>query len=1280
MARLTKADIENNLLAGGSLSYTDASGSQAALQLTTPTQRRLFEFLLASNVRTPTALPGGFIAGLQKAFEASQDPAIPAATASQAPLQSAGPWKLSLIEAEGFGGLNTWQGDIFTFDLACESFILEGPNGSGKSSLIGAVTWALTGQRPREQSEIAELEKKPVYGNGPKPVGQWPPLACYPPTTADAGKTPTVRVKLTFRDSGGQTATVERKLVGDRVSTSVSPNFQIAPPFIELGLLMPSRIGRIRLNESGNRLKSAVEQLTGLDDLIAIGTLTAGLCHASREYRSYRTKELTALRGSFNRAIEAARSALARVNMPVAEFKPADTEDTSGPMVALGKRLSELAAEQASIVKNDLHPNIQLGQARVQNEVVAHISAARRDFESGLALLPTWRTVGSIQSALSVQATASLELAIAKAKARLDEALALFRKSKLDTKFQLKAIGAHWHEENVGGIVADCPLCSVPLADLALRAELEELRKSGDAARRAFADNTNAIALDLNEAIPAELQKFDLDLLALEPRRCLINEITSTLISDPRYRDCLIGVKALAESALKMTPDLDLQETSPPSDQPEPDDATRVVERVVIAERLIALAKWSTTENPRWTQWWTNLVEGPTSTDTDGPIPVEGARIHLDRLSDTLEKAEPYRNALGSMRTAFKEGKEAVEIQREVDLRASISEGLAPLKALNGLCDWVTRNTLNELSGRIGGLLKEILVAEQLQYQSATVDRKDGLRVQANFSSDLSVDATVVANTSWIRAVLWAFVFALRSELVDLLGRDDLPLMMFDDPQSTFDDFHRSRWANYIAKLQHGSSNVQIVITTHDIGFVDLIKMDGVIGRDGLLIACGPRSDRASVLEGAKIERAWVIADTERTPKAAQDYLADVREYAEGLLKTMVRGRDGDVRRMALGDLRDLLERSYKSGLTPWDAPVVGTILGLIRKGSPETSYIEGSHHTTGRQFGMQEAAAVRTLWRKLGPAIEGAYRTIRDYRKLHGGMEILFSTPATAEMPEGHQAAVRNIPLKILGRAAALTDGRAADGTIDMSEFELVQQIGITLGRHSAFRLTAPTLEPVARVGDIVIAREYGDVSNRSLVVARFDNRLLARRLEISDNVSNVAALTAQAINPREIAAPVVTHRGSLDVRKIVGVLFESNKSSAALRTDRNEICDCGGEAMLTQLAKTALGLVEVEGKSAEPLALDGQYLIVKDALSSQEAIRTQDARPVIVEDTNGAHYFKRLRLQPDGSAVLESLHSGGEYSPIVLASVGSANNCLRKLWPVAGVLFELPGRAVSN
>jgi hypothetical protein len=1149
LVRLTKLEIEKALLSGDSLSYSDASGKPASLQLSEAKQRRLFEFVLGSTVRSPTELPQAFVTGLQKAFDASHDPAIATTNSAKVSPQSAGPWKLSAIESEGFGGLNTWQGQMFSFDFNGDSFILEGPNGSGKSSLISAVLWALTGQRPRDQSDVAELEKRPVYGDGPRPAGHWPPLACYPPTISDTGSTPYVRVRITFVDPTDQTATVERTLSAGTISANISPNFDVPQILIETGLLMPTRLTRIRFNDSGNGLKGAVQQLTGLDDLVDIGTFTAGLCHASREYRSYRARELATLLANFKNAIESARNALAPVEMTVADFKPSDTGDENGPMVAFGKVLSELTAAQANVVKNDLHLGLQLNQTRVQNGIVAHIAAAREDIDRGLTNSPTWQMLSSIEAALDVQAAASLANEIATARSKLEEARNLSHKSKLDSRFQLKAIGARWHDQHTTGPLRDCPLCALPITDLLLGSELETLRGVGVAATRAFTDNVNAIALELNKSIPDQLRAFDRDLLALEPRRQLIQEISATFINQARYHDCLIKISEAVEASLPLAPNDELPAIAPPHALPDADDAGRLLERIAVGERLLLIRKWLLSVGDGWRIWWSNLVDGSIALPSPATdlSPIEALRSNLERISEALEKAEPYRKALEAMRHAFKDGKDAVEIQKEVNRRSEIADSLAPLKALNALCEWVARNTIDELSDRISSLLKDILVTEQLQYQHASLDRKDGLKIQGSFSSDLRIDATLVANTSWLRATLWAFVFALRDEAVAQFGRDQLPLMMFDDPQATFDDYHRSRWAGHIAKLQRAPSTIQTIIATYDIGFVDLIKMDGIVGREALLVAPGPRSDSVSVLEGAKIDRAWTKADTEKTPRAAEDYLADVREYAEGLLKLIVRDRDADVRNMVLGDLRDLLERSRKSGLSPWDAPVIGTVISLIQKHNPETKYLEGSHHTTGRKFGMQEAIAVHKLWKKLGPAMEGAYRVIRDHRKLHGGMDLLFATPASAEMPDGHQNTVSAIPLRVLGRAAALTDGRAADGTIDMSEFEATEQIQITLGKHSAFRLSSRTLEPVARVGDILLTKDYGEASNRSLVVARFENRLLARRLEISDNAGDVVALTAQTLNPREIAAPVIVHRGSMDAKDRRRALWFPKISSSA-------------------------------------------------------------------------------------------------------------------------------------
>ena len=45
------------------------------------------------------------------------------------------------------------------------------------------------------------------------------------------------------------------------------------------------------------------------------------------------------------------------------------------------------------------------------------------------------------------------------------QALQLDERSQKDTRLQLKALGAHWHEAHRGVELIDCPLCDKPLED-----------------------------------------------------------------------------------------------------------------------------------------------------------------------------------------------------------------------------------------------------------------------------------------------------------------------------------------------------------------------------------------------------------------------------------------------------------------------------------------------------------------------------------------------------------------------------------------------------------------------------------------------------------------------------------------------------------------------------------------------------------------------------------------------------------------------------------------------
>ncbi len=1278
MARLTKSDIEHKLLIGTSVAWQDANKKKNELVLGDPKQRRLFAFVLGSKVREATGLAASFVDGLSAAYGGTDDPASTVGATSVA-ATSAGPWRLQSIDAEGFGGLNLWGGLPLHFDFDQESLLIEGPNGSGKSSLIGAMLWALTGERPRDQSDSDAHEPKAVFGLNNKPVGDWPPIACYPPSVGDLKSPARVMVRLTFQNPQGGVAKVERILDGGKVTINIDPGFEVPSVLLETGLLMPARLAQLRLDEGGGRLTDSVQKLTGLDDLVAIGALADGLCHKSREYLSYKRRELTTAKNDFDKAIGEARDALSAVQVAVPTFTVTSTDDDKGEMATFSKGLIDRAAELTQVVSNDLAGGLDLASSSVQHQVISAIGAADEDLKAGLEGLSSWKTLKSIAEALDAGPIERVSAAIATARSKAEEAVGLLEKSAKDSKFQLKAVAAMWHAQHKSGAVENCPLCEHDLKSVpSLTQELETLRSVGDAAARTFDDNLNAILAGLESVVPTSVKKFGPEIFTWEPRAMLANDFRATFVVKDRYVKILLKFGALVEAALSELPGGEgalVQVTAGA------DVLKGLNERIAVIERLLVLAAWFRTNSGQWTAWWQKLADSEASGDgeiTSAEKPAERLATHLSRLSDALAKAEPYRKAAEAMQRAWKSGKVAAEIEKELKRREAISESLVPLKSLGPLAESVAREAIEGLSERIAKLLKRIHLTEQLQFHDAQLHRKDGLVVRGGFVPELRIDATLVANTSWLRAVLWAFLFALREEAVEQIGSDLFPVLVFDDPQSTFDGEHRHRWAQYIAFLQSGSTKVQIILTTYDENFLELIKVSGVVGRQAMLAAAGKELGRVGIFEGESLDRKWAETQAVKTPKAGRDYVGRVREYAEGLLRLMLRGEDvavtSAVSGFVVGESREKLHYLNTKGIAPWDRPQFKKLIGVLGKNLSPIKHMEIAHHAGGANLGMQEATDVEEHWRKsLRPALDHCFKLARDHRLFHGGLKALHAAPPSVALPEGYKEKVRNIPLQVLGRAAALSDGRVADGRFELNEFASTALKKVVLGRHFAYRLCVPSLEPVARPGDMLLVQEAGEPPAKSLVIALSGDRILARRFEIAENHSDIAVLTAQAINPNQIAPPVIAHKATFTLHKIVGVLYEEISWGAPVQSEM-EVCECVGGALLAGLAANALGLVEVAGQSAEPHALDKQYLIVKKEVSADEALKTLDGKPIIAGDTDDNRYFKRLRIVVSDQVVLESLDSGGDYGPVVLSLPGKGKNCLARVWPVAGVLFELP------
>ena len=143
--------------------------------------------------------------------------------------------------------------------------------------------------------------------------------------------------------------------------------------------------------------------------------------------------------------------------------------------------------------------------------------------------------------------------------------------------------------------------------------------------------------------------------------------------------------------------------------------------------------------------------------------------------------------------------------------------------------------------------------------------------------------------------------------------------------------------------------------------------------------------------------------------------------------------------------------------------------------------------------------------------------------------------------------------------------------------------------------------------------------------------------------------------------------------MRKIVGTLFAKHRLPVPPNADNVEFVKLADFTAIHAMLKGA-NLFQVAGRSAEPVALDGQYIITHPVAMTSAAVVQLEGRLVIAVDDTGARYLKRFR--PHGQLiVLESLNPDG-MTPAELLSFDGEQGLpkLTALMEVVGILFELP------
>lgn len=1288
--RISYTEAVSSLLAGKPLTWgTFDEHKGGSIVLATSGQRRLLAFLLTQDsARVVARGDEQLFPGLISAWNNDDaDPATDSTNAMIDPTEDV--WRLNRIEASGFGGLTLFGGPAFELSVDKKNWCLNGQNGSGKTSIVSAIIWALTGKRIREQDGLNDDQgrRSIVTDATGKMVGTWPSIAAYPSTAADLSKPVEVWVRLTFVSQEGEIATAFRRLVsplhGDpTIEASVDPRLLVAPELLETGLLMPARLARIGFGERSSSLYEAVKMLSGLDQLAYIAEGCAQIGHRGRRFLRYGKDsgiEHLVLRFSeeMTKAVEIAND----LSFDLPKDRALGGKTLVPGLTTAGNNASTEAGACLKTLEAEIAPAVDTATPEGRTIIRNAMGSARAIVNQGargIALFEAW---AALKAAKDDPNLPKLQERIDQSRTKLARALFWHDKQTGDQKFRLKALAAQFYvpsHEHTG--TTRCPLCSASLTTTeqeALATQLADLRKDGFEAERKLDDVCRRLEGELLELLPTGLKQRWHLLETMEPRAAYRVAVRETFCDAPPFSDVLlglatrIGAKVTQQMAALPAFSFDAFEVS----TDEPDSAIAFRQSLHNLTRLIGLIEWWSDNRDAFRAAWSELIGQEQGNGVYAEDSIEG---QLRTLELALSKANPLDTLSKSLLAAAQAADEWAAIRKEQDIREAIAEALAPLKDLRLLVAADTARSIAKLSDRIKTILKRIHLKERLTYEQTSLGKKT-VHVGGSFSPGLQIDAALVANTSWLRAILWAFILSLREETVQNLGANPFPLMVLDDPQTSFDPRNKRKWAEELVRLANmvntAREAIQLFLTTHERQFyqcvVDVERLDG---EQGLIGGVNKASGVVTIVNAGWLQRAWREANENNDDARARDYISDVRIYCEDLLKFMLRGEGPSIPDLSLDGLKQELKRLRKAQIAPFNRSAFHDLINTLNGGGGKPiKLINASHHKDDESIGLAEANDVKEFWEHtLMKQIHAAFAVYDRFESFYGDPRTFPWAKVVIPFPSGFREQIKALMLRKTGiAAAAKTDGQVGDGIVMIQEWEAAA--AVSLPNHEVYQLAAGTLDPVAAIGDIVIVCNHAKINNRNLVIAIHEDAILARRYNEMEHHPDVAILTGQSVDPYALPEPRIIAPEAVELRKIVGTIFAAHYLPVPVKDPKAEVIPLNDWTVAQKLLKDAR-LLEVEGRSAEPIALTGQFLVTRSIPKMGEQVKALDGHPVVAIDEDGTRYFKRLRCQGD-FAILESLNQDGT-TPAVMLGFHSEKGLptLVQAIEVIGVLFELP------
>ena len=1045
-------------------------------------------------------------------------------------------WRLKRIETKGFGGLNVTSDDVFAFDIAGLDFCIEGQNGSGKTSLANAVLFAMTGTVHRDQHGLWSdpLRSEPVISDTGEILGTWPPIASYPSDWSAVRSLVDVSVELIFsNEADNEEIRAKRRLHGEpgalEQAATIDPRLIAVPTLIEAGLMMPMRIQHIRVPqaEDNTQLVGLIRQLIGLEPLLKVAELVDDLTHGNKQFlRFAREQDMDGKAHRIAKLLEEAQDRIGNLRTDLdltvrVERKKAIPENRLKDYTEIRKELERKQAEGFHTLTWLAFEHFDPDQKDHRKQVTDAISQLSLDVnrQNQSRNLPSVLVgVASLAQQVGKEDFEAFKTALRKGSNDASTAAKWATRQKEDMLLRLKAVAASHFDDCDEPL---CPLCQQSLKDFQhrnLTEDLGALRTDAEAAQTRLADACRRIEQEVKMAARRVVPDKFMRVARFAVKKEIMEHVRLAYIEANHVVDSLPGFANVGEEAVSFAfnavDEFELGVNS--SDFEQRDHLAQI--RLLIAhfeDTINGAESWQHSRQA-YRYAWAQLFSLNDEASLAGRI---------QDLKSVIDGLEPFRAASQKIEQALVIATEYNAVVWRQILREKIASELKPLRKLRNLVNWTTRQTILDVSGLANEIHGKIYNAEPLTYEKTDVSEhrgKQSLTFRAKLSQELDwqIDASLLANVSWMRGVLWSFVFAIRERAIRHAGGCPFQLMVLDDPQITFDTRNLKGWASFL-----GHSNglrkrqvCQLLVTTHSRPFA--FEMTPIPGIQMAAIETGqPWSNPAQVVVGDFAAVRFEKMKAENSDERARLLIADIRVLAETLLKHALEPFDPVFVRKPEATLGRVLERIAKRAVErqpPYTDGTFGNLLAVKSTHPERFSQLSEPHHTVSEAITVREANLIYEFWRQtLFPALRRVWEEYRFLQKSIVGEVAAIALPDNCIHRSTRSAALASVEPAILGRVSAYSDGRAASG---MRIDRLAGGEQFDLSALATYRLEKDTLSPVAQIGDILLTRLDAQCRASNLVVEDRGAYRVARRWHEDTMAPALAVLAASCSNPREV------------------------------------------------------------------------------------------------------------------------------------------------------------------